>query len=260
MTSLRLCFLALFPVLLFGQTPSEFEAQVFENAAGESLPYRILYPLHYDQTQSYPVILFLHGSGERGEDNEKQLVHGADMFLDEANRTRFPAFVVVPQCPSGDSWNTMSSKRGKNGRKRTGKYGTEATGPLQNVLALLDELNNSLPIDENRIYLGGLSMGGMGAFELLAREGDRFAAAFPICGGGYPNTVKEYPKAIAMWIFHGADDSVVPAQWSRDMHAALQKAGINSTYTEYPGVNHNSWDNVFVEPELFSWLFSHRKN
>jgi predicted peptidase len=258
--SLFLIFLSfVFLPALSAQDLSAFENETFQSEAGHSLPYRILYPENYDKTQAYPLILFLHGAGERGADNELQLVHGAKLFLEESNRRRFPAFVVVPQCPKEQSWNSIKSKRSKNGRKMTGKYSEAPTPSLQAVIELVAELQEKLPLDPSRLYVGGLSMGGMGTFELMSREGAQFAAAMPICGGGYRKELGQSTSGAAFWIFHGADDATVPVQWSRNMKAALTAKGVDVTYSEYPGVKHNSWDNAFAEEELFPWLFAQRK-
>jgi len=124
---------------------------------------------------------------------------------------------------------------------------------------LLDSLANSKNVNSKRIYIGGLSMGGMGTFELLWHKPGFFAAAFPICGGGNPESVKLYAKKFPVWIFHGDKDPAVPVSNSRLMNNALKKAGAKVKYTEYPGVGHNSWDNAFAEPDLLPWLFKQKR-
>jgi predicted peptidase len=121
----------------------------------------------------------------------------------------------------------------------------------------MDSLIASGSVDTRRLYVGGLSMGGMGTFDMLARFPDRFAAAFPICGAGDESLAGRYAKTTALWIFHGSADAVMPPNSSRLFYANLKKEGADVKYTEYPGVGHNSWDNAFAEPELFPWLFSH---
>lgn len=242
----------LLPVWAQGDLP--YEARYFVNAAGDSLPYRILFPEGYEEAgQDYPLVLFLHGAGERGQDNESQLTHGARTIADSISH--YPAIVVFPQCKKEGYWAEI--ERTAEGFSYILR---ESPNPnLHLVMALLDELTATERIDTNRLYLGGLSMGGFGTFELLARRPQTFAAAFPICGGGLPLLAPLYAPHVAMWIFHGAQDQVVPVAESREVYEALKEAGAAVKYTEYPEARHNSWDNAFAEPGLFNWLFSQRK-
>lgn len=236
------------------QNFSAFKKECFENDKGEKLPYRILFPKNYDSTQKYPLILFLHGSGERGDDNKAQLVHGAEMFLDKINQ--YPSIVVLPQCPKDFRWSNVDwDSRMEDGTCNM-PLSEKPTKPMGLVLQLLDELLESKSIDTDRIYLGGLSMGGFGTFDLLARKPDFFAAAIPICGGGNPLVAKLYAENTSIWIFHGDADTVVPVEGSRKMYRVLKESGADVQYKEYPGVKHDSWTNVFAEPDLFKWLFS----
>lgn len=241
---------------LSGQDPREvFEAKTFRAEDGTTLPYRILLPGDYDPNETYPLVLFLHGAGERGSDNALQLTHGADLFIDSANREAFPAIVVFPQCPTGSYWANIDP--GDDAHWQFPLVRTPPT-PLKNVIGLLAELEADFRIDPHRRYLGGLSMGGFGTFELLARKPDYFAAAFPICGGG--NVVAApLMQETDLWVFHGGLDDVVPPVNSRKMVEALSKAEASVKYTEYPGANHNSWDSAFAEPDLLPWLFSHHR-
>jgi len=253
-----LCFLVCVLLLspLYGQDPTEvFEAKVFRADDGTTLPYRILLPENYDPNQAYPLVLFLHGAGERGDDNALQLVHGAELFTDKKHREQFPAIVVFPQCPAESYWANIDP--GEGAHWQFPLLRTPPT-PLKNVIGLLAELEEEHRIDPHRRYLGGLSMGGFGTFELLARKPNYFAAAFPICGGG---NVLAAPlmKDTELWVFHGGLDDVVPPVNSRKMVEALQEAGASVQYSEYPQANHNSWDSAFAEPELLPWLFSHHR-
>ncbi|QCR24957.1 phospholipase [Pontibacter sp. SGAir0037] len=230
-------------------------------AKADSLPYRILYPENFDPAKKYPLVMVLHGAGERGNNNESQLVYGATLFLEPQNRQQYPAIVVFPQCPKDSYWSNVNIVTDENG-KRSFHYlqkSGEPTKAMKSLLGLLNELEKSGSVDKKQLYIGGLSMGGMGTFELLRRKPKKFAAAFPICGGGHPDGAKKYAKRVPLWVFHGEVDGVVPVEKSEVMVEAVQKAGGNVKFTVYPGVNHNSWDYAFKEPELLPWLFSHKK-
>lgn len=230
-------------------------------AKSDTLPYRILYPENFGSEERYPLVVILHGAGERGTDNESQLVYGAKLFLEPHNRKQFPAIVVFPQCPQDSYWSNVNIVKDDNGRRafnfREDKG--EPTKAMKALMGLIKELEKSGTVDKKRMYIGGLSMGGMGTFELLRRKPKKFAAAFPICGGGHPAGVNKYAKRVDLWIFHGQEDAVVPVENSRIMAEAIEHAGGNVRLTVYPGVNHNSWDYAFKEPNLLPWLFSHKR-
>jgi predicted peptidase len=235
-----------------------YKKEVFISG-NDSLNYRILYPNNYDVNKKYPVVLFLHGKGERGSDNTSHLKHGSKFFADSANRAKYPAFVIFPQCPATDFW----AKRSKDtvSVDSLGKFKFISTGEpnksLGLVIKLIDSFSRTPQVNTKRIYVGGLSMGGMATFELLWRKPRFFAAAFPICGAGDPEKVKMYAKGFPLWVFHGDADTAVPVANSRLMVKRLRSSGAIVKYSEYAGVEHNSWDNAFQEPELAEWLFSH---
>lgn len=224
-----------------------------------SLPYRILYPLHFDSSHAYPVVIFLHGAGHKGNDNEAQLNIGGLFFLREANREKFPAIVIFPQCPVTDSWayfdNTIDSATGL-AKDWSFPFRSKAQEPVLLLKGLLDSLHSKPFTDSNRIYIGGLSQGGMGVLDMIARYPDFFAAAFPMCGAGKEKTAGNFAGKVALWFFHGEKDDIVPVSFSRNFYKRLQKLGADVKYTEYPGVFHNCWNNAFAEKELLPWLFS----
>lgn len=226
---------------------------------GEVLPYRIMYPEGFEVSGKYPLILFLHGAGERGTDNQKQLIHGSN-FFEQYNRRDYPAVVIFPQCPENQYWAAVDFTWHDDGSRtftfRPDKY---PTVPMKLIMSLLDSLLSTPWIDDTRIYVGGLSMGGMGTFELIYRQPEIFAAAFPVCGGGKPETAPFFADKVPVWVFHGDADPVVPLKLSSDMVDALRKAGADPKFTIYPGVGHNAWDYTFKEPELIPWLFSQKK-
>jgi len=227
---------------------------------GDTLPYRIMYPPDFDSSGKYPLLLFLHGAGERGNDNEKQLVHGARFFADPSNRKAFPALVVFPQCPEDDWWARVDDSTDPDENRVFTFFSKGSPNPaMRLVLNLLDELVKESFIDADRVYLGGLSMGGMGTFDLLSLRPKTFAAAFPICGGGNLKTARKISRITSFWIFHGADDKVVDPEYSSGMAEAIKKHKGKVKLTIYPGTGHNSWDNAFAEPALLPWVFSNRR-
>jgi predicted peptidase len=249
----------IFSISAQAQDMDVYQKKLYLNQ-GDTLPYRIMYPPGFDETGKYPLLLFLHGAGERGNDNEKQLVHGGSLFADPANRRDFPAVVVFPQCPQDDWWARMERSGDQDGNR---VFTFSSKGPpnpsMCLLLDLLDELVNIAYIDADRVYLGGLSMGGMGTFDLLTLRPKTFAAAFPICGGGNPRTARKISRVTSFWIFHGTEDNVVAPEYSAAMAAALKKQKGKVRLTLYPGTGHNSWDNAFAEPELLPWVFSNRR-
>jgi predicted peptidase len=227
---------------------------------GDTLPYRILFPENYDRTKKYPLVLFLHGAGERGSDNEKQLVHGSSLFLKEENRKNFPCIVIFPQCPAAGFWASVEVDRSVRPLKFEFNYrGSDITPSLRLAMGLTRSVIKQEAVDPDRVYVTGLSMGGMGTFEAVWREPELFAAAAPICGGGDAGAYKRAAARVPFWIFHGASDSVVGVDLSRVMVARLKKFRAAVRYSEYPGVDHNSWDNAFAEQDFLSWMFSQRR-
>lgn len=248
------------PIVIRAQAsgPALYERQFFIEG-DDTLYCRILSPAHFSAEKKYPLILVLHGSGERGNDNEAQLKWGSDLFLDSAIREKFPAIVVFPQCPADSSWSVRAKTKAGDSVAYRFPMDVPPTKPLYLVMNFLDTLIRNGMVDPKRIYVGGLSMGGFGTFEILWRRPKLFAAAFPICGGGNPESVKLYGRKFPVWVFHGADDDVVPVANSRSMVAALKAAGAKVKYSEYPGVKHNSWINAFAEPDLLPWLLSQKR-
>lgn len=242
-----------------------YQKKTYTTRAGQTLPYRILYPKNYDrsvgpsaQRDKYPLILMLHGSGERGTDNEKQLVHGSKLFLQDDIRTKFPAIVVFPQCPQESSW--MSLKREGTGQQSwSGHYAKQPNWPLGAVLSLVKQLRKTERIDKKRLYIMGLSMGGFGTIEAISRKPKVFAAALPICGGGDTTLCRRYARRLPLWVFHGDADKSVPVELSRQLVTKLQSLNADVQYTEYQGVGHNSWDNAFADPTLIPWMMEKKK-
>ena len=233
---------------------NRFEKRIYEDIDGNRLPYRLLKPENADMNGQYPLVLLLHGIGERGDDNEAQLKWGAKEFAKEENRKKYPCFLAVPQCPLSDFWAAALRDLSKDFRMPE-----EPTQALKMVLELVDVLQVEFPqIDPRRLYITGLSMGGFGTWEAIQRKPDLFAAAVPICGGGDVSEADRLTK-LPIWAFHGAEDLLVNPRWSRDMVEAIRKAGGSPKYTEYSDVGHHSWVPAYSDPQLFEWLFSQKK-
>lgn len=256
----KLLFALLFStVYIQSYSQTVFEKKSFVNESGQSLPYQVLYPQNYDSSVKYPVVLVLHGAGERGDDNLAQMKYGMQVFLNLENQQKFPAIVIFPQCPKESSWSSAKMDRTQKPTLYVFDYSQNVNWPLQSAVDLVKSLVKSKVADKKRLYIMGLSMGGMGTMEAVSRNPKLFAAAIPICGGADLTYVKKYAKKLSLWVNHGDIDTSVPVRHSRELVAALKDAGANVTYTEYPGVNHNSWDNTFAQPTLLSWLFSFKK-
>ncbi|MBI5758504.1 MAG: dienelactone hydrolase family protein [Planctomycetales bacterium] len=231
----------------------DYAPRVFKNAADQKLNYQVLTPKGYDAkgTEKYPLVLFLHGAGERGDDNVAQLKHCTKKFLEPENRDKYPCFVMVPQCPTGKKWVEVDWSADKHDQPE--KPGET----MQLVLETLASLQKEFRVDDRRLYVSGLSMGGYGTWDLAARYPDRFAAAAPICGGGDEKMATRLSK-LPLWVFHGDQDTAVKPERSRNMIAAIEKAGGKPKYTEFKGVGHNSWDPAYADPALLEWMFAQR--
>ena len=222
------------------------------------LNYRILYPKDFDRTKSYPLTLFLHGIGERGDDNKLQLKYVDKVFLDPENYNNYRSIVIFPQAPLDDNWSSRILTDNKI--RQVFPKDANPTNSHQLVIKLMDSLVKEDFIDNKRIYLTGLSNGAMGSFELLKNRPKMFASAVLICGGGDPNWAKDFAKTTPVWVVHGSDDEVVLPQLSINMVESILKYGGSPKFTLYENVNHGSWHNVFDDPKFLDWIFSHTKN
>ncbi len=219
------------------------DAYHFIDKSGDSLHYRLLKPLDYDSTRQYPLIVCLHHGGAHGKDNIQQLsADPAPFLMEQGNRRKYPSFIFMPQSPQGVGFS--------------GAYGNASVDSL--VFRTIRQLQGSLPIDNKRIYVLGISGGGYGSWHFISAHPELFAAAIPICGGGEP---KYGPKLVnvPVWAFHGARDKLAPVEHSRDMIHAIRKAGGKPKYTEYEFAGHGIWDNVKRE-DIMEWMFAQHKD
>ncbi|WP_259391906.1 prolyl oligopeptidase family serine peptidase [Paenibacillus thiaminolyticus] len=197
------------------------------------IQYLLYLPAQYDASsdKKWPVLLFLHGAGERGNDLEKVKVHGPPKLAEHAD---LPFIIIAPQCPEHSHWQLE----------------------MDAVIALLDEVTAAYRADTDRIYVTGLSMGGFGTWGLGIAYPERFAALVPICGGYNPQQVSLL-KQVPVWGFHGAKDTVVPLSQSEAMVEALREAGGDVKLTVYPEAGHDSWTETYNNHELYEWLLQH---
>lgn len=232
---------------------SRWSKNVYTNGKGDSLQYRLLYP-DYNPARKYPLVIFLHGSGERGNDNEAQLKWGATAFATDEMMSEHPALVIAPQCPEGQGWSNFKNNEGS----RELRLADKPSLPMQLLYELIQKTIREMPLDTNRIYITGLSMGGYGTFDAMARYPSLFAAAVPVCGGGDTSKAAMMAK-IPTWILHGSEDTAVDALYSLDMVNALTKAGAHPGFTMYPEVGHFSWLMAYSDKLVMAWLFRQRK-
>jgi predicted peptidase len=228
----------------FAEHTYQFTGGPYEN---EAFRYRLLSPEKIEPGKKYPVVLFLHGRGESGDDNVAQLKYLPTLMATPDYQKKFPCFLIAPQCREGKAWVARGpDKKG-------------VSEQMQVAEAVLQEALKKYPIDPARVYLTGLSMGGFGSWNLAARHPDWFAAVVPICGGGDPNDAAELAK-LPIWAVHGSDDKVVPASLSRTMVEAVLAAGGNVKYTELPGVGHDSWTPAYEDPQgVLPWMFEQKR-
>ncbi len=251
--------MATFALSLPAQELSQFEKRQHVSSTG-SLPFRLLLPENYDGDQKYPVVLFLHGAGERGSDNEKQLSHGVGELLKEGRRQNYPCIVVVPQCPEDSYWAAVTIDRTVNPFVLSFDYSQGPTKPLTMAVEIVQQMVSSGMADEGRLYITGLSMGGMGTLQALHRYPDLFAGAAAVCGGGDLTAFGAAHAKTPIWLFHGDADQVVSVEESRKMYQRFTELGASDVkYTEYAGVNHNSWDAAYASDELWTWLFARQR-
>lgn len=223
------------------------------------LPYRLFVPENYDEGTAYPLVLYLHGAGERGNDNSAHVAKNSVMqtLLTKENQEKYPCIVLAPQCPAGVWWASDVTEVDANTAKLDSPAAQQPL--LYAVHQLLISTRNDFNIDTSRIYITGISMGGNGTWEMLRLFPDTFAAAVPVCGWGQSTDVAGMVNT-PIWAFHGAKDATVEPAGSRDMVKAIQDAGGKVvTYTEYPNEFHQSWEIAYREADLFPWLFAQKK-
>ena len=234
---------------------SLFRAETFTSSKGTKLNYRIYIPENYDASASYPMILFLHGADQRGDDNVSQIKIGISEAFKDTSSEIYNCIVVAPQCPADDKWVNVKAWTFVDYDATT----IRESASLAAVVELLAQLQTKYSVDENRIYATGLSMGGYGTWDLLVRHPKLFAAAMPLCGGADYRQASRLKK-IPIWTFHGEADQIVPCIGTEKMVAALEEIGGNCKYTPIPDAGHAIWPEVYAREDIIPWLLSHSKN
>jgi predicted peptidase len=229
----------------------------------DTIFYRLMSPKNIEKGKRYQLVVFLHGSGERGNDaSDILLKHPGQFFANDTNRTNCPCFVLIPQCQP-NSWWSNAIKNPNSKDSINGMYSFLPSDTITNdtrlLIALLKQFSKNKQVDSKRIAIGGMSMGGMGTFEMLWRMPNFFSCAFPICGGGAVEKVSASVKNLPIKIFHGLADNVVKPIHSQRMYNALQTKGANVELIEYKNVQHNSWVNAFAEPWLMEWIVKQKR-
>lgn len=234
---------------------NSFQFEAFE-MNGHVLPYRFYEPEIDGNDKKYPLVVFFHGAGERGNDNQRQFKR----FNPIPFWLNHPCYIVAPQCPTPDSskGNDHSVWVDTHFGGLSHHMRESPTWPMQLSIDLVKQIIANRNIDPSRVYVTGLSMGGYATWEILQREGELFAAAIPVCGGGDENYVNEF-LSTSLWVFHGAEDRTVPVERSRNMVDAVRESGGKPKYTEYPGVDHDSWTSTYQNQEVWEWLFKQKK-
>jgi len=218
----------------------------FKSKEGVTLDYWLMKPAKVEKQKTYPLVLALHGRG--GNTEAATVLGSAEM------RTKHPCFVIAPAVTTAYNW---ASPKDLQTVKR-GSRKVERKPRLPTVLEMLAAVTREYPVDPNRVYVTGQSMGGAGTFGAIATSPQTFAAAIPVCGGWDPADAEKM-KNVAIWVFHGDSDRVVPTERSRAMVAAIKQAGGSPKYTEYPGVRHNSWTKTYAAASTWEWLFAQRR-
>lgn len=236
----------------FGQ--DSFDYNKYFSAKGDSLLYRSLKPAKIEQGKKYPLLIFLHGAGQKGNDNEKQLLQWSNMFLNPYNRDKYPAFVVFPQCPRNDYW--AYDRVPKNFDNLP--YPDKMNPTLTLVKELIDQYLLMPEVDKSRVYVVGFSMGGVGTYELVSRYPEIFAAAVPLCGAIAPGHLGG-AKDVKFRIFHGDEDPTVPVECSRRVYKELKAIGAEFEYIEYPAAKHGICGQTFSRPDFMEWIFAQKR-
>lgn len=243
-------FAAVSPEQLFEEQQVTYSGGDYQN---EVFKYRLLKPAKIEECKRYPVVLFLHGSNGRGNDNARQLQYLPDQMSKPEWREKYPCFLLAPQCRSDKKWVEVPWEAKESNPQ------TEASDQMRVAIQILEKVMRENPVDPARVYMTGLSMGGYGTWDLAMRMPEKFAAVAPICGGGDERGAAKLVR-LPIWAWHGEADNDVPVERSRAMIDAIKNAGGDPKYTELKGVGHDSWTPAYDNPNgVLPWLFSQNR-
>jgi predicted peptidase len=234
------------PVPVPGATVGSVSVRVGEQSL--TMPYRLMEPSEADAGETFPLVVFLHGSGERGTDGDLALKYLGPVLATRAMRTKYPCFVLAVQCPRDRAWIETGP------RSANPSMTEQPSMTIRGVMAAMDQVMKDKPVDRHRIYLTGLSLGGYGAWDLAMRRPELFAAVVPICGGGDPSKAALL-KDVPVQVWHGALDSSVPVARSRDMVKALRDAGGKVEYRELADGGHEAWVPAYLPDAAIAFMF-----
>jgi predicted esterase len=230
----------------------QFLGGIFVSDNGGKLPYRLYVPKPDANTGKLPLVVFLHGAGELGDDNKQQIDHFPRKFINPETQAKYPCYILAPQCPKSDAWSSFPEYPAST------ISSAKPTNAIRLAIELIEKTISDCNIDKTRVYVTGLSLGGEGTFDIVSRRPDLFAAAVPICGIADVEKADSM-KSVPFWVFHGDSDDINPVKYSRDIVEALKKAGASPKYTEYKLAGHNIWGKAYIEPELLPWMFAQHK-
>lgn len=242
------------PARLYEPGSVTVEETVGSETSKVTIAYRLMRPEAASPGTRFPLVVFLHGAGERGDDNLAQLKYLPNWLADPEMRKQHPCFVLAPQCRGDHRWAPFDWSD-----KRSSPIADRPTTDLAGAIAALDRVVAEEAVDQDRVLLTGLSMGGYGSWEWAMRTPQRFAAVVPICGGGDERQAARLAR-VPIWCFHGGADTVVPVERSRTMVEAIRAAGGAPKYSELPGVGHDSWTPAYRDPDLIEWMFARRRS
>jgi len=246
--SITLCTLPCFPT-----RAGEIQKGTFPEGSPDAIPYQLFIPDNPDN-KPLPLVLCFHGAAGRGNDNAARGILAYEVLSSPEVQKAHPAYLLAPQCPKTDKWVNVTWSAGGFALQTT-----PMTKSLKNALDLARQIVATHPIDPDRVYITGQSMGGYATWYSLLSQPDFFAAGVPVCGGGDPTAAGRI-RTIPIWAFHGSDDNVVPPKGSRDMVDRLKALGAPVKYTEFPGVGHMSMNNAWADPGLVPWLYEQKRS
>lgn len=250
--TLLLILLACHPFIAWAQAPQPASEKQLWVSGKDKLPYRLLPPAHVAAGKKYPLLVYLHGAGSRGNDNEQPLKKLPAALTDSSNRAQYPCYVLVPQCAANSAWVWFPGF--PNSLAATDTPST--AGRL--TLELIRTLTKTKNIDADQVYLTGYSLGGEGTFDLLSREPGMFACGVPLASVADTSRA-ELIKDVPVWAFHGSEDQVNEVKYVRMMIEALKRHGGKPKYTELQGVNHNCQREAYGAEELWQWMFAQKR-